>query len=380
MEGRELSLRRRETSSPRDIDAARALRQRDDARRSIRGSIGARMNASFQVPVHRAIDRQAFESQIRPAARPAVLAGLLDDWPVVRAARQSRGELARLIKGYDAGRQPQVIEAPPAAAGRIFYRDDLSAFNFTRRPAGLGATIDRLLEGAGSPDAPAIFLESMPATAYLPGFAAAHRMPLLDERIEPRVWIGNAVKVNTHFDLACNIACVAGGRRRFTLFPPEQLANLYIAPLDFTPSGAPVSLVQFTNADHARYPRYAEALRHAWQAELEAGDALFIPYGWWHHVESLEPFNVLVNYWWNPAPDFGAPHGALLHALLTIRDLPPEQRAVWANLFEQLVFSDPEEVLAHLPPRQRGMLGPPSAERTRGIREKLARDLGDSKN
>jgi hypothetical protein len=293
----------------------------------------------------------------------------------VRAAHESPEGLARAIKAYDVGRQPHVIEAPPDAQGRIFYRDDLAAFNFTRQPAGLGATVDRLLECAGAPDAPAIFLESMSAAAYLPEFAAAHRMPLLDPRVEPRVWIGNAVKVNTHFDLAYNIACVAGGRRRFTLFPPEQLANLYIAPLDFTPSGAPVSLVQLTNPDHARFPLHAEALAHAWQAELGPGDALFIPFGWWHHVESLTPFNVLVNYWWNPAPDFGAPHGALLHALLTIRDLPPDQRAVWANLFQQLVFTDPEQALAHLPAAQRGMLAPPSAERTRRIREKLAKDL-----
>lgn len=334
------------------------------------------MNPTNQVPLRRGIDRRAFETEILPAARPVVLAGLVADWPVVRAARQSDTELARHLKGYDAGRQPHVIEAPPEAHGRIFYRDDLAAFNFTRRPAGLAATIDRLLGCAGMPGAPAIFLESMSAAAYLPEFAAAHHMPLLDAGVEPRVWIGNAVKVNTHFDLACNIACVAGGRRRFTLFPPEQLANLYIAPLDFTPSGAPVSLVQLTDADHARFPRHAEALRHAWQAELGPGDALYIPFGWWHHVESLAPFNVLVNYWWNPAPDFGPPHGALLHALLTIRDLPADQRAVWANLFQQLVFTDPEEALAHLPVQQRGMLAPPSAERTRRIREKLASDLG----
>jgi hypothetical protein len=334
------------------------------------------MNPPFQIPVRRGIDRQAFETEIQPAARPVVLAGLVADWPLVQAAHRSRVELARMLKGYDAGRQPHVIEAPPEAQGRIFYRDDFAAFNFTRRPAGLAATIDRLLDCAAAPDAPAIFLESMSAMAYLPGFAAAHRMPLLDARVEPRVWIGNAVKVNTHFDLACNIACVAGGRRRFTLFPPGQLANLYIAPLDFTPSGAPVSLVQLTRADHARFPRHAEALRHAWQAELDPGDALFIPFGWWHHVESLEPFNVLVNYWWNPAPDYGAPHGALLHALLTIRDLPADQRAVWANIFQHLVFSDPEQALAHLPVQQRGMLAPPSAERTRQIRQKLAKDLG----
>jgi hypothetical protein len=163
--------------------------------------------------------------------------------------------------------------------------------------------------------------------------------------------------------------------RRFTLFPPEQIVNLYVAPLDFTPSGAPLSLVQLTQADHERFPRHAQALRHALQVELGPGDALFIPFGWWHHVESLTPFNVLVNYWWNGAPNFGAPHGALLHAVLTIRDLPPDQRAVWASIFQHLVFTDPESALAHLPSSQRGMLGPPSPERTRRIREKIARDF-----
>ena len=344
-----------------------------------RGTAGCGMFAFMHqfapIDLHQDVDRRRFDAEIGPTARPAVLKGLVADWPVVRAARDSREALARLIRELDGGRHPHVIEAPAQTGGRIFYRDDLTAFNFTRQPASLSATVDRLLALAGTADAPAIFLESMSASAYLPDFARTHPMPLLDQRAEPRVWIGNAVKVNTHFDLAYNIACVAGGRRRFTLFPPAQLANLYLAPLDFTPSGAPVSLVQFTQPDHERFPRYAEALRHALQAELEPGDALFIPFGWWHHVESLTPFNVLVNYWWNAAPNYGAPHGALLHALLTIRDLPPDQRDVWASMFQQLVFTDPERALAHLPPALRGMLGPPSAERTRGIREKLARDF-----
>jgi hypothetical protein len=321
------------------------------------------------------VERRVFETEIMPTAKPVVLKELVADWPLVRAARDSRAALAGMIKSLDAGRQPHVIEAPAEMNGRIFYSDDMAAFNFTRRPASLSATIDRLLALADATGAPAIFLESMSGKAYLPEFSGSHRMPLLDESAEPRIWIGNAVKVNTHFDLSYNIACVAGGRRRFTLFPPEQIGNLYIAPLDFTPSGAPVSLVQFTHPDHDRFPRYAEALRHAQQAELDPGDALFIPYGWWHHVESLTPFNVLVNYWWNDAPDYGAPHGALLHSLLTIRDLPADQRAVWAALFRELIFADPEVALGHLPPAQRGMLAPPSAVRTRRIREKLALDL-----
>jgi quercetin dioxygenase-like cupin family protein len=37
----------------------------------------------------------------------------------------------------------------------------------------------------------------------------------------------------------------------------------------------------------------------AMEAELSPGDAIFIPMGWFHHVEALERFNVLVNYWWD---------------------------------------------------------------------------------
>ncbi len=331
-----------------------------------------------QIPARRGVDRETFESQIVAAALPVVLEGLIEGWPLVRAARESRAALAQAITAFDAGREPFVIEAPASVDGRIFYRDDFAGFNFTRQPAGISATIGRLLELAEERDAPAVFLESLPANAYLPGFAGAHRMPLLDSRVEPRVWIGNAVKINTHFDLAYNIACVAGGRRRFTLFPPEQIDNLYVAPLDFTPSGAPVSLVQLSNPDLTRFPRFTEALQHAWRAELEPGDALYIPFGWWHHVESLTPLNVLVNYWWNDAPDFGAPHGALLHSLLTIRDLPADQRSVWESVFRQLVFTDPERALAHLLPAQRGMLGPPSAERTRKLRQTLASQFKNS--
>jgi hypothetical protein len=334
------------------------------------------MSIPAPIPVVRGITRATFEAEIRPAALPVVIAGLAAHWPLVHAARESPGALARSLKALDAGRVPYVLEAPAAHEGRLFYRDDLAGFNFERRPLAIAGLVERLLELADAPAAPSLYLESLPAVDYLSGFAATHAMPLLDARIEPRIWIGNRVKVNTHFDLAYNIACVVGGRRRFTLFPPDQLHNLYLAPLDFTPSGAPVSLAQLDVADYARFPRLAAAMRHAIQAQLEPGDALFIPYGWWHHVESLTPFNVLVNYWWNDAVNQGAPHGALLHSLLAIRDLPADQRAVWESLFRELVFTDPESALDHLPIDRRGMLGPPSAERTRGIRDKLAREFG----
>jgi hypothetical protein len=329
------------------------------------------MNDAAQILVRTDVDLKTFREEIRPAAEPVVFKGLVSDWPVVRAARESPRALADAIRRFDRGRMPNVIEIPAAAKGQLFYRDDLSGLNFQRRAAPIGATLDRLLSLMDEPDPVAVFIESMVTQEFLPDFAAAHPMPLVDAAIGPRIWIGNRTKVQTHFDLQYNIACVVGGRRRFTLFPPEQVANLYIGPLEYTPSGTPVSMVLFDNPDLTRYPRFAEALRHARQAELEPGDAIYIPYAWWHHVEALTPFNVLVNYWWNDAPKIGSAYAVLLHAAMSLRDLPADQRAAWKPMFDVLVFTDPEESLAHLPAAKRGLMGPPSPQRSREIREIL---------
>jgi hypothetical protein len=330
------------------------------------------MIETAQILVRHDVDLKTFREEIVPACKPVVLKDLVKDWPAVRAAVESTRALADCVRGFDQGAQALVIEGPPSIEGRIFYREDMSGFNFERRATGISATLDRLLSHSSDANPPTIFIESMRTDRYLPDFAAAHPMPLLPPDVGPRIWIGNYLKVQTHFDLYENIACVVGGRRRFTLFPPEQVTNLYLGPIDFTPSGAPVSMVPLHAPDLARFPRFAEAMRHAVSAELAAGDALYIPYAWWHHVESLTSFNVLVNYWWNNTPKMGSPFGVLLHAAMSLRDLPADQREVWHAMFEHFVFTDAEKALGHLPPNQRGLLGPPSAQRTKAVRDVLA--------
>ncbi len=331
------------------------------------------MSEVAPIPVRTGVDARIFREEIQPAAQPVVLRGLVSEWPAVVAGRESPRALADLIRRFDRGRTPPVVEVPAAAQGRMFYREDMNGLNFSRSTAPIGATLERLLSLAGHPEPPGVFIESMVTEDFLPQFAAAHPMPLLDSTIGPRIWIGNRIKVHTHFDLLYNIACVVGGRRRFTLLPPEQVVNLYIGPIDFTPAGTPVSMAPLLAPDLQRYPRFAEAMRHAMSAELEPGDAIYIPYAWWHHVESLTPFNVLVNYWWNGTAKLGSPYGALLHAAMSLRDLPPDQREVWKGMFDLLVFTDAGTALSHLPPDKRGLLGPPSAERYREVRSILAK-------
>ena len=47
-------------------------------------------------------------------------------------------------------------------------------------------------------------------------------------------------------------------------------------------------------------------MTQAFSAELQPGDAIFIPSLWWHQVESLSAVNGLVNYWWTDTALFTA--------------------------------------------------------------------------
>jgi hypothetical protein len=324
----------------------------------------------------RNVNAAMFRREIFPRNKPAILRGVVKDWPAVQAGLNSPRTLADLLKGLDLGRTVETYVANAAIGGRFFYRDDLRSFNFERKPERISDAVDRMLAHLEDPEPPAIYVQSTPLSEYMPGFAPAHTLELVNDSVSPRIWIGNAVTVTTHYDLSDNIACVVAGRRRFTFFPPEQLPNMYMGPLEFTPGGAPVSLVDPEKPDLDRYPRFAQALAVAETAELEPGDAVFIPYSWWHHVRSLQPFNVLVNYWWNDARvPLASPYDCLLHAILALREMPENQRATWRTIFDYHVFKSHGEPLAHLPPENRGGLGPLSAERARHLKATLLRAL-----
>jgi hypothetical protein len=295
----------------------------------------------------------AILQQIRADGEPAVLKGVAADWPVVRAA-----DPAAYLRAMAAPRPVHFMRAGPEIEGRMHYGATIDSRNFAREQASLPEFLDRLEAERARPRPDALALQGMPPAEHLPGFAEANRLALLPPAVTPRLWIGNAAKVATHHDPSENIAVVAAGRRRFTLFPPEQVANLYMGPFNPTPAGVQVSMVHLTAPDLERYPRFAEALEAAQTAELEPGDAVYIPYHWYHHVEALAPFNLLVNYWWDPAPAGpGSPWDAMMAGLMAIRRLPPDQRRAWAAMFDHYVFLADGDPGAHLPPEARGILG-----------------------
>ena len=330
------------------------------------------------VPEWHDVDRRTFREQVFPGNRPVVLRGAVRSWPAVIEACKSPQALTAYLLGLEQGAAVPLLTAPPDVHGRFFYREDMRGPNFERHRATLAAVLEALLAHLTDPQPPAIYMEAAQLSRCLPSFTRFHRLTLLDEAIEPRIWIGNAVTVQTHYDFYSNLACVVAGRRHFTLFPPEQLPNLYPGPLDVTLAGVPVSMVRLENPDLERFPRFRLALKEAQEAELEAGDALFIPFGWWHRVESRGAFNVLVNYWWNDAPHPLSPMDGLLHAVFALRHLPPEQRAVWRNLFDYYAFQGSGDPLGHVPREIRGLMGEQGEQALRTVRAMLIRSLGGS--
>lgn len=325
------------------------------------------------------LDDESIRSEILASGRPAVLRGLVEGWPAVARARESPAALVRYLGGFDNGRPVDAIMIPPEAGRRVFYNAGMDGFNYLRNRLALSAVAEQVLRYAAFPRPPAVAAQSALISECMPGFGSDNRLTLLPESVQPRIWLGNAVITPTHLDEWGNIACVICGRRRFTLFPPEQIGNLYIGPLDFAPTGAPLSLVELSAPDFQRFPKFRSALAAAQSAELGPGDALFIPPLWWHNVESLEAVNVLVNYWWHAAMGVGDQRNSafdcLFHAILSLRDLPPETRKAWGALFMHYVFGAQEEVTGHILASRLGVLGRLSPEDAAKLRVQLAKRL-----
>lgn len=327
------------------------------------------------MPEFHAVDRARFEREIVPAARPVVLRGLVADWPAARHGRESPEAICRYLISLDNGTPVDALLLAPEEKGRIFYNAAFDGFNFLRNKLPLARIIEQVARYSQFDHAPAVAAQSALIRSCLPGFLDAHAMPLFDAVVEPRIWLGTAITVPAHCDETDNVACVIAGRRRFTLFPPGQIENLYIGPLDFAPTGTPISLVDFAAPDFEQFPKFREACAHALVADLGPGDAIFIPALWWHHVQSLDVCNILVNYWWNGPARASDDRDCLLHALLTLRQLPAPQRAAWAQVFQHYVFGERADSNAHIPAQRRGVLGDLSEEALREQRRQIAARL-----
>lgn len=321
------------------------------------------------------VTRSLFDQEIRPAGQPVIMRGLVKDWPAVAAGTSGPESVADHLRGLDVGAKVPAFVARPDVKGRYFYAPDMRGFNFDMREVPFLALLNKLLEQKDDASPLGIYAGASPTTQTLPQFSKHNEMPLLDADVVPKVWVGNGARIAPHFDISDNIACVVSGVRRFVVFPPDQISNLYVGPIDYNMAGQPASLVDLNAIDLAKFPKFERAIQTARVAELHPGDAIYMPNLWWHFVESTGPFNVLVNYWFDRLQN-GSPMNVLALALLVLRDLPESDRAAWGSVFDHYIFGENANDSAdHIPPEFRGVLAEPSERRDQKIKAFLMAKL-----
>lgn len=324
------------------------------------------------------VTTEVFEQEIVPLYEPAILKGFVKDWPIVDKALAGVDALSQYLRHSYIGGNVRFARLPASQNGLFGYTKGMKALNFAREVAPLDSFINEVINNANAKSKDTLALQSAPVPDYFPDFSSHHPMPLFPSDVAPRVWIGNDAIVSAHYDDSENIACLVSGKRRFTLFPPEQVENLYVGPIDFTPAGAPVSLVDFNEPDFDKFPLFKNALNHALVAELEPGDAIYIPTLWWHHVEASGGFNMLINYWCGGSIAGSArpvPADNMLMAMLSIRDLPQVQKQAWRSILDYFVFSEQSEKHQHIPEAARGILARIGKKQQADIRKWLINQL-----
>jgi hypothetical protein len=317
--------------------------------------------------------------EIMAAGQPVIMKGLVRDWPLARC--DSPQAAATYLKSFYQGRRIVAFTARPELQGRFGYTEDATRLDFQSDRGLLDEYLDRILAHLDAAAAPSFYIGSTDVDLYLPGFRAENDLALSHPMFAANrpivsAWIGNRTTALAHHDMSHNIACCLVGRRRFTLFPPEQIENLYPGPLEPTPGGQVVTMTNIREPDFERFPKLRDALAAAQVAELEPGDAVFYPAMWWHQVDALESFNVMVNYWWNTSPSYmDTPQNTLLHALLSLRDRSEPEKQAWRAMFDYYVFGPADRAASHLPEAARGNLAPMDEMKARRLRAYLLQRL-----
>ncbi len=329
-------------------------------------------------PEYQNVSRDEFERNIKPRGMPAILRGHAASWPLTQSGQHSPEALAKYLTPFANDQPVKAFIGDASIKGRFFYNEAFDGFNHERTELPFQTMLDRILENAKRENGASIYAGAIPTSSHLPGLEKENATPLLDpdRAMLVSLWIGNKTQIAAHWDLPQNLACVVAGTRRFTLFPMEQIGNLYVGPLDVTIAGQPCSIVDFTNPDFDRFPKFRDALENAFTADLEPGDALYMPSLWWHHVENIGAFGAMLNFWWRDGPaHLVTPFLTMLHALLTLKEMPRDERERWRTMLDHYIFEHDGDPFDHLPDSARGAFGPMTPDLHYRIRTHLVAAL-----
>lgn len=241
-----------------------------------------------RIAYREAIEPAEFLEAFYAPGRPAVIGGLIEDWPARRLWSPP------YLRARLAGREVEFQGGRGAANDFERYKD-----RFSRR-LPFEQFLDMIEGRAGNDAYLTAYNSRLNATAMAPLHADIRPLPTLLSQSpgDPggMFWIGPAETFTPlHHDLTNNLLVQVTGRKRVILADALALPRLYNDRHVFSEIADLVD----PGLDLARHP-LLEGLA-VQDVELKPGDALFIPLGWWHQVTSLD-FSVsltFTNFLWN---------------------------------------------------------------------------------
>lgn len=233
-----------------------------------------------------AIGAREFHVRFVAPEIPVILTRMIEGWP---ASRRWTPEYFRGRFGHVELEVEQLEKARPGE--NQSYLDSM-----TTRSMTIAEYVDRASERADG----SIYAAQQPLRELLPDAAEDIRpIPYLSRLLcraagtSELLWIGSrGCASGLHFDRAHNFNIQLYGRKRWVIFPRDQQPLLYLPSTLKRPHFSPID---FDAPDYERFPRYRAATPI--EFEIGAGETLFLPVGWAHHVRTLE-FSIGLNLWW----------------------------------------------------------------------------------
>ncbi|KAI3971953.1 hypothetical protein MKX01_030154 [Papaver californicum] len=235
-------------------------------------------------------------SHIECKSIPEVFHGCVKHWKCFSKWKPSKGGLEYLQERAGSS----IVEVMFSRTSPVYYGDfrshervplSFSVFissckKLRSSDNGSGVSVGQEVVGVTEP--------TLEESTCLPSTSSLHQVYLAQV---PIVNLENKEKSqsSTHYDPDHNLLCVVAGCKKVVLWPPSVVSSIY--PLPIYCENSNHSCVDLEKPDLSIHSRAQNSMTYSQKVTLQAGDALFLPEGWLHQVNS-DDVTIAFNFWW----------------------------------------------------------------------------------
>ena len=289
--------------------------------------------------------------------RPIIFRGYVNDWPIMKY-NKSMGAILEYLQCHSKKKNNHAVAIGSNKINNEMGLTEQMKVNHIYKTWNFNKFKTELINKNSIDTNKLLYLQASSIKSNFPKLYTQLNQKFAHYSINPKIWIGDGQLTPIHSDSEHNFTCCVCGIKRFIIFPPQEIGNLYLSPIDKNPAGTPVSTINTLNYNLSTHPKFELALKKAIMAELYPGDVLFLPAGWYHEVQS-EGFNTMINYWWKDisAAEFANAKEAFNISMASIKNLPKEYRDYWKIWFDHYVFQINGDPYEHIQQRHQGVYG-----------------------